>query len=185
MKIYSRLPLSRSPRDSLEYFENSVLRHIRFAELRKTINRTTTFNQCIWNLTPEDMRYIENIVEKRRNCSFECSFGAISPLFHNILIPVVKISMWEQGPDFHFKISGYSRIYCISLSQKLCLLIILHNNFIEYQSVQVYCNRVVFILILSQFKTSLVWHDQSWTTHISSVFTCLFIQKTSVISWSF
>ena len=33
--IYSRLSLSRIPRDSLKYFEISVLRHIRFAELRK------------------------------------------------------------------------------------------------------------------------------------------------------
>ena len=32
---YSRLSLSRIPRDSLKYFEVSVVRHIRFAELRK------------------------------------------------------------------------------------------------------------------------------------------------------
>ena len=85
--LYSRLSLSRSPRDSLEYFEISVPRHIRFAELRKTINRTTTFNKWICNLTPEVNRYIKNIVEKRRNCSL----GAISPLFNNILIPVVRM----------------------------------------------------------------------------------------------
>ena len=34
-RIYSRLSLSRTPRDSLNYFEISVVRHIRFAELRK------------------------------------------------------------------------------------------------------------------------------------------------------
>ena len=39
---YSRLSLSRSPRDSLKYFEISVLRHIRFAELRK---KNTSSNQ--------------------------------------------------------------------------------------------------------------------------------------------
>ena len=33
--IYSRLSLSRSRRDPLEHFEISVLRHIRFAKLRK------------------------------------------------------------------------------------------------------------------------------------------------------
>ena len=33
--VYSRLSLSRIPRDCLKYFEISVLRHIRFAELRK------------------------------------------------------------------------------------------------------------------------------------------------------
>ena len=32
---YSRLSLSQIPRDSLKYFEISVLRHIRFAELGK------------------------------------------------------------------------------------------------------------------------------------------------------
>ena len=43
--VYSRLSLSRTPRDSIKHFEISVLRHIRFAEMRKTINRTTTFNR--------------------------------------------------------------------------------------------------------------------------------------------
>ena len=33
--MYSRLSLSRIPRDSLKYFEISVVRHIRFADLRK------------------------------------------------------------------------------------------------------------------------------------------------------
>ena len=33
--LYSRLSLSRIPRDSLKYFEISVPRHIRIAELRK------------------------------------------------------------------------------------------------------------------------------------------------------
>ena len=35
MSLYSRLTLSQIPRDSLKYFEISVPRHIRFAELRK------------------------------------------------------------------------------------------------------------------------------------------------------
>ena len=42
--MYSRLSLSRT-RDSMKHFEISVLRHIRFAEMRKTINRTATFNR--------------------------------------------------------------------------------------------------------------------------------------------
>ena len=45
--------LSRIPRDSLKYFEISVPRHVRFAEFRKKMNRTATFNKCICNLTPE------------------------------------------------------------------------------------------------------------------------------------
>ena len=39
--------------DFKECFEISVPRHIRFAELRKTINRTTTFNKRIYNFSPE------------------------------------------------------------------------------------------------------------------------------------
>ena len=38
---YSRLSLSRSPRDSMKHFEISELRHIRFAELRKK-NKSNT-----------------------------------------------------------------------------------------------------------------------------------------------
>ena len=45
---YSRLPLSRNPKDSMKHFEISVLRHIRFEELRKTINPTTTFKYTIF-----------------------------------------------------------------------------------------------------------------------------------------
>ena len=37
--MYSRLSLSPNPRDSMKHFEISVLRHIRFAELRKTIEQ--------------------------------------------------------------------------------------------------------------------------------------------------
>ena len=49
--------LSQIPRDSLKYFEISVLRHIRFADFRKKINRTTAFNKCIcnWTLEVRDM----------------------------------------------------------------------------------------------------------------------------------
>ena len=51
--IYSRLPLSRSPRDALKYFEISVLRHIRFAELGEKLIRLTTFNKYMRNWTLE------------------------------------------------------------------------------------------------------------------------------------
>ena len=55
--------------------------------IEANINRTTTFNKCTCNLTLEIQDILKNIVEKRRNC-----FGAISPLFHNILLPVVRFS---------------------------------------------------------------------------------------------
>ena len=50
---YSRLSLSRIPRDSLKHFKISVPRNISVSEVRKTLNRTTTFNKWICNLTPE------------------------------------------------------------------------------------------------------------------------------------
>ena len=49
----SRISLSRIPRDFLKHFEISVPRHIRVAEVRKTINWTTTFNNWVCNLTSE------------------------------------------------------------------------------------------------------------------------------------
>ena len=42
-QIYSRLSLSRSRRDPLKHFEISVLRHIRFAELRKIPTEQPSF----------------------------------------------------------------------------------------------------------------------------------------------
>ena len=76
---YSRLSLSRIPRVYLKHFEMSVPRHIRVAELSKTINRTTIFNKWISNLPP-DVTDILKILWKR----------AISPLFNNTLISVVR-----------------------------------------------------------------------------------------------
>ena len=88
-----------------EKIKISVPRHIRFAELRKKINRTTTLHKWICNLTFEVRDILKKIVEKRRNCSL----GAISPLFHDILFRVARFSMFKQGPDFHFEIRGYWR----------------------------------------------------------------------------
>ena len=90
--IYSRLSLSRILRDSLKYFEISVPRHIRFAEFRKK-NRTTIFNKCICNLTPE-IRDILKILWKGGE------IGAISPLFHNVLLPVLRFSCLSRDQIF-------------------------------------------------------------------------------------
>ena len=54
---YSRPSLSRIPRDSLKHFEISVPRNIRVAEVKKTINRTITFNKWVCKLTPELQTY--------------------------------------------------------------------------------------------------------------------------------
>ena len=64
LRTYSRLSLSRIPRYSLKYFDISVPRHIRFAELRKKIIRTTTFNKYSCNWTVE-FRDILKILWKR------------------------------------------------------------------------------------------------------------------------
>ena len=61
-------------------------------------NRTTAFQKWICNLTPEVKKYIENIVEKWRNCSL----GAISPLFHNILLPVINFYV-KTGTRFSLR----------------------------------------------------------------------------------
>ena len=50
---YSRLSLSRIPRNSLKHFEISIPRHIRVEGVSKIINWTTTFNKWMCNLTPE------------------------------------------------------------------------------------------------------------------------------------
>ena len=69
----SRLSLSRIPRDSLKYFEISVPRHFRFAELRKIIIRTATFNKYICNWTLK-VRDISKILWKRGERSNVSSF---------------------------------------------------------------------------------------------------------------
>ena len=93
--MYSRLSLSRTPRDSIKYFEISVPRHIRFADSRKNIIRTTTFNKyiCNWTLGDRDILKILWKVEK-------LLLGAISPLFHNIFLPVVRFSCLGRDQIF-------------------------------------------------------------------------------------
>ena len=78
---YSRLSLSRIPRGSLKYFEISVPRHISFAELRKIINRTTTFNKWICNLTPE-VGDILKILWKRGEIAPQEQFLLFSTIFY-------------------------------------------------------------------------------------------------------
>ena len=78
MCIQSTLVISNSKKIS------EILRDIRtstyqICRIEEKLVRLTTFNKYMCNWTLE-VRYIVNIVEKRRNCSL----GAISPLFHNI-----------------------------------------------------------------------------------------------------
>ena len=73
----------------MKHFEISVLRHIRFAGLRKTINRTTTFNRM--NIFDSKVRDILKILWKR---------GEISPLYHNILLPVGRSLCYNRDQIF-------------------------------------------------------------------------------------
>ena len=86
--------LSRIPRDFLKYFEISVVRHIRSAELRKKLIRLTTFNKymCNWTLEIRDKL---KIMWKR-----DCSLGAISPLYHNIFLHVVRFTCLGRDQIF-------------------------------------------------------------------------------------
>ena len=88
--IQSTFVISKSM-DSLKYVEISVLQHIRFAELGEKLIRLTTFNKymCNWTLEVRD-------ILKRRNCSL----GAISPLFHNIFLPIVRFSCLSRDKIF-------------------------------------------------------------------------------------
>ena len=66
---HSRHSLSRSQRDS------EILRDIstwtyQICKVGEKINWTITFHKWICNLMPDDKRYIENIVEKRRRSHF-------------------------------------------------------------------------------------------------------------------
>ena len=60
-------------RKTLKHFEISVPRHIRFAEFRKQINRTNTFNKCVCNLTSEFRDILKILWKSGENAPF-CSF---------------------------------------------------------------------------------------------------------------
>ena len=100
---YKVLKLTEWPNIVMIYaISTSVPRRIRFAELRKKINRTT-FHKRICNLTP-DVKYILKILLKKRRAE-------ISPLFHNFcyLLLGFHVYMFKHGSDLHFERSGYSR----------------------------------------------------------------------------
>ena len=85
------LVISKS-KDHLKHSEISVLRHIRFAELRKIQIEQPNFTNkyVIWLLKLKI--YTENIVENGRR--------AISPLIHNILLPEVRFPCLKKDQIF-------------------------------------------------------------------------------------
>ena len=75
-----------------------------FCRIEEKINKTTTLHKWIsWSY-----RYIENIVDKSRNCSL----GAISPLFYNILLPVVRCPCKPGTTRFSFRDKQLLEIEC-------------------------------------------------------------------------
>ena len=60
--------------------------------------------------------YIDSIVEKGRNCSL----GAISPLFHNILLPVVRFPCWTHA--IQSRCTGWSLLVIQALLSVCCAL---------------------------------------------------------------
>ena len=87
-------------RDPLKHFDISVLWHIRCAEMRKIPIEQPNFTNehVIWLLLVRNICW--NIVEKGRNCSW----GAIDPLIHKIMLPGVRFqcktriifSLWDK-----------------------------------------------------------------------------------------
>ena len=88
---YSRLSLSRNPKDCLKHFEISVLRHIRFAELRKIINPTTTFNRMNLKFDSQ-VRDLLKILRERGEIAPKEQFLLFSTIFCCLLVDLcVKI----------------------------------------------------------------------------------------------
>ena len=82
-----------------EIFEISVSRHIRFAELRIKINRTTTFHKCICNLTPE-VRDVLKILWKR---------GEIVAKYYG---KEKKLLLWSNFSSFPYYLLPVVRFPC-------------------------------------------------------------------------
>ena len=81
--MYSRLSLSRSPRDSLKYFEISVPQHIRFAELEKKNKLNNHISQIICNWTPEVLDILKILWKIA-----EMQFLLFSTIFYNLLLDI-------------------------------------------------------------------------------------------------
>ena len=102
---YSRLALTRIPRDSLKYFQDIRTSTYQIYRREEKIIRTTTFSKFICNWTPE-FRDISKILWKRGEIAPEDNFSSFPQYFYTCF----KIFMFSQGQDFHFEISGNSRL---------------------------------------------------------------------------
>ena len=96
--IYSGRSLSRNPRDFMKYFEISLPRHVRFAELRKKIIQTMTFNKytyiCICNWTLE-VRDRLKILWKKGEIAPKEQFLLFSTIFCCLLVDLC-VKTWTR-----------------------------------------------------------------------------------------
>ena len=69
------------------------------------------------------VKCIENIVEKRRNCSL----GAISPLFYNILLPDVRFPCFI-GTRFSFRDKRLFEISEVEITRVDCIVTHVRND---------------------------------------------------------
>ena len=111
---YSRLSLSGIPRNSLKYFEISVPRHVRFAELRKKkkkkIEQPHLTNICVIGL---EVRDLLKILWKR---------GEIAPLFHNIFYLLLDFHVWA-GTRFPLRDKRLFEISKIEITRVSCMCV--------------------------------------------------------------
>ena len=96
--IYSRLSLSRTPRDSMKQFEISVLRHIRFADSGKQLIEQPPLTEWICNLTPK-LRDILKILWKRGEIAPKEQFLLFSTIFYCLLVDLCV----KTGTRFSFR----------------------------------------------------------------------------------
>ena len=93
--IYNRLSLSRSPRDSLKYFDI----HTSIYQISRTeekINRTTTFHKRICNLIREVRDIYWKYCEKEKKL---LSVGAISRLIRNKIISLLSAKFAQSAVE--------------------------------------------------------------------------------------
>ena len=97
-KLQSTLVISKSkgPSETLRDIRTSTYQMCRIEENTK---RATKFHKWTCNLTPLLEIYVENIVEKGRNCSW----GAISPLIHNVLLPDIRFLCENKDQIFSLR----------------------------------------------------------------------------------
>ena len=83
--MYSRLSLSRSRRDPLKHFEISVVRHIRFAELRKIpIEQPNFTNEHI--IDSFSQKYVLKILWNRGEIAPEEQFLLLFTIFSYLML---------------------------------------------------------------------------------------------------